>query len=118
MTPFALLLSLSGLSQREAADFLAVSASSVDKWTRGVRDAPRGALAEMRDLIRKQVRAAQEALAVYRRQHAELGKPVGLDLMIPADDAAAQDRGWPCRSAAAQSVARIIAALDVEVDLH
>lgn len=42
MTPFKAALGMCGLSRQEAAKFLGVSESSVDKWSRGAQRVPEG----------------------------------------------------------------------------
>lgn len=112
MTPFILLLQLSGLSQREAASFLKSSPSSVDKWARGVRTAPDGVLDEMRTLISKQSEAADEALDLLDQQHPDL-----VELGYPSDDREAQSLGWPCVGAWKGMAARVVAECQSPVSL-
>lgn len=112
MTPFSLLLRLSGLSQREAAFVLNASASSIDKMARGVRSTPQGVIAELRDLIAKQERATDEALDVLDKMGADV-----IELGYPADNHEAQSLGWPCVGAWAGMAARVIAGTDLPVDL-
>lgn len=112
MTPFALLLRLSCMSQREAADFLGVSPSSIDKMSRGARPAPEGVIEQMRDLIELQVTTAEK--------HAAHILPLDIDqieLGYPADDHEAQDLGFPCVGAWAGMAAQIVAALDIPIVL-
>lgn len=104
MTLFALLMRLSGLSQREAAAFLEVSPGSVDAWSRGRRTAPDGALSEMRALIARQQHAAEEKLGVIA---AEAAARIQID--YPSDDHEAQSLGWPCVGAWRGMAARVVA---------
>jgi transcriptional regulator with XRE-family HTH domain len=122
MTVFGLLLKLSGLSQREAAAFLSVSPSQVDKMTSGARSAPPGIIAEMRELIRVQQRAAdvfcdtvEDALDDMSEAASE--RPEGIDLGYPTDDIEARALGFPTVSAWAAAAARIIADIDCEITL-
>ena len=104
MTPFALLLQLSGLSQREATSVLNTSPSSIDKMARGVRSTPPGIIAEMRDLISRQERTANEALDVLSGLEADI-----FELGYPVDDHEAQTLGWPCVGAWSGMAARVVA---------
>ncbi len=110
MNTYALLLKLSGLSQREAATFHAVSLDSVKSWCSGRRATPAGAVNEMRGLIAKQERAANEALAKYREMVAAFGAPKTVSLPIPAGD-------WPCKSAGHMALARVAAAINAAIEI-
>lgn len=112
MIPFSLLLRLSGLSQREASSFLQASPSAIDKMARDVRSTPPGIIAEMRDLISRQERAADEALDVLDGLDADV-----FELGYPADDHEAQSLGWPCVGAWSGMAARVIAGTDRTVKL-
>lgn len=111
MTPYNLLRKLSGLSQAEAADFHKVRPDTVKSWCAGRNPTPAGAVDEIRDLIAKQERAAQEALALYREKLAEHGPPAALDLYLG-------DKSWPTRSAQEMALARVAASVDVPVNIH
>lgn len=110
MTPFALLLRLSGLSHREAAAFLGVSPSSIDKMARGVRSTPAGIIEDMRELIDRQAADATLDL-IYDKVSDEI------ELGYPADDHEARTLGWPCVGAWTGWAARIVAEADVPVRL-
>ncbi|ADZ70120.1 hypothetical protein [Polymorphum gilvum] len=112
MTPFTLLLQLSGLSQREAADFLGASPSSVDKWARGARTAPDGVLDELRDLIDRQVEAAGQALDLIEEK-----KMDRVEIGFPAGDDEARALGWPCVGAWKGMAARVVAESGLPTDL-
>lgn len=112
MTPFALLLQISGLSQREAADYLSASPSSIDKMARGARSCPAGIITEMRDLIERQDAAAEEALRLI-----EARSPPEIEIGYPVDDYEAQALGWPCIGAWRGMAARIVASVDAPVTL-
>ena len=107
MTPFALLLDLAGLSQREAGEFLKMSPSSVDKMRRGLRSAPPGALGELRALIAEQERTAAATLELVRGEG-----EIMVEIGYPADDAEARALGWPCVGAWAGMAARVTAGLE------
>jgi len=117
MTPYALLLKLSGLSQREAAEFHQVRVDSLKRWVNGRDPTPPGAVEELRDLIGKQERSASEALATYREMIAERGRPEAVSLTSAHSDEDAQARGWPTASAMDMVNARVVAALRLEFDL-
>lgn len=110
MTPFALLVQLAGLSQREASAFLDLSPSSVDKMARGVRAAPDGVIRELQALIEKQDEAACAALGLIDEQGAD-----EIELGYPSDDYEAQSLGWPCIGAWAVMAARVVAGTDAKV---
>jgi hypothetical protein len=112
MTPFALLLNLCGLSQREAAAFLNVRPDTVKSWGAGRNAAPVRVLDELRALHRQQRRAADKTLAQYRGMLAEHGPPEIIDLALAANDEAAKARGWPCIGAHAAVLGLVIAAID------
>ena len=107
MNPYSLLLALSGLSQREAADFHSVRPDTVKSWSAGRNRAPDGARSELIDLIKMQARAADAALSQYRKLVAEYGRPASVDLQYP-------DGEWPCDSAARMVLARVIAGLPAD----
>lgn len=112
MTPFALLAQLAGLSQREAAAFLNLSPSSVDKMARGVRSTPPGVIDELRRLVGKQEDAAVRALDLIDAQGAD-----NIELGYPSDDYEAQSLGWPCVGAWAAMAARVVAGTEASVAL-
>ncbi|WP_321336540.1 helix-turn-helix transcriptional regulator [Breoghania sp.] len=104
MTPFSLLLQLSGMSQREAAAYLEASPSSVDKWARGRRNPPDGVLDALRDLIGHQQEAAENALDLITEKN-----PTRVSLDLPATDEAARRAGWHSVGAWSGMAARIVA---------
>lgn len=112
MTPFAILVQLAGLSQRDAASFLNLSPSSIDKMARGVRSTPDGVLSELRNLIEKQEGAAERALELIEEQGADR-----IEIGYPSDDYEAQTLGWPCVGAWAAMTARVMAGTDAPVVL-
>lgn len=112
MTPFALLINLAGLSQREAGATFGISPSMIDKMTRGHRAAPQSLLDDVRDLIDRQDEAATQAIQmIMTRGHTEV------EIGYPADDYEAQALGWPCVGAWRAMAARVVAALDGPVTL-
>jgi len=80
MTRYALLLKLSGLSQSEAALLHQVRLDTVKSWSNGRRTAPPGSVDDLVQLIKTQQKSADAALAVYRKQTAEHGRPDVIDL--------------------------------------
>jgi hypothetical protein len=112
MTPFALLASLAGLSHREAGDFLSVRPDTVQSWAIGRRECPPGPLDELRGLIARQKKAADEALQLVVQN-----APDEIELGFPAGDSEARDLGWPCVGAWGAMAARFIAACPARVRL-
>ena len=113
MNPFSLLLQLSCLSQREAASYLKTSSSTIDKWSRGVREVPDAVLEEMRTLIDMQCDAADEALDILEHQCPD--EVDEIELGYPFDDHEAQTLGWPCVGAWKGMASRVIAECQQEV---
>jgi hypothetical protein len=116
MTPFALLLGTAGLSHREASDFLQVRLDTIHTWSSGRNNCRPAVLAELRDLIQKQERAAREAIAQIeqvRSQH----PAAEIELGYPTDDYEAKGLGWPCVGAWRAMAARVVvAALPVRLE--
>jgi len=84
---FGALRAATGLSQQEAADFLAVRLDTVKQWSSGRRSAPVAIVDRLRDLLRRQeVEAARLALVME-------GQPLEPHLLKA--DAEAMARGWP-----------------------
>lgn len=108
MTPFKLLMIATGLSQREAASYLNVSASQVDKMSGGTRTVPEGIMTEMRALHARQQAAAREILDVVEKTpHAAV-----IELGLASDDYEAQTLGWPCVGAQAGALSIVVASAD------
>lgn len=112
---FALLIARCGLSQREAAAFLNVSPSAIDKWSRGARPAPVGVIDELRDLYRRQARAAEEAVKQAVSLAEKHGWPELVELGLASDDHEAQSLGWPCGGAQAAMLGMVAAGLSCPV---
>lgn len=113
MTPFRVLMNLAGLSQREAAAFLDISPSAVDKMSRGTRATPAGIVGDLRELIDRQEEAADNALDLIESRD----DAVEIEIGYPTDDNEAQSLGWPCVGAWSAMAARVIAAIDRPVRL-
>lgn len=113
MVPFAMLLGLTGLSQREAADFLDARLDTVKSWSSGRNRCPDGVIEDLSDLAERQERAADEAI------NAITEAPEGADVEIgyPVDDVEAQALGWPCVGAWKGMAARVVAFSDKPVRL-
>lgn len=117
MTPFALLGSLAGLSHREAALVCRVRLDTVKSWASGRNRCPPGALDEVKALIARQERAADEAVAQIARLAKSHGAPDAIEIGYPADDHEAQSLGWPCVGAWAAMAARVVVASPITVAL-
>ncbi|QKV17842.1 helix-turn-helix domain-containing protein [Oricola thermophila] len=70
-TPFAQMLSICGLSQSEAADFLNVPLNTIKKWGQGRNDPPLGVIKELADLYDLMDEAAEAALDLIRKHAAD-----------------------------------------------
>jgi len=107
MTLFAATQSLCGLSNSEAADYLSISESAVEKFRRGNRTAPTGVITELQHLWMR-----IDTAAVDRAEDMARGGIFNIDSEIeigyPADDYQAQQLGLPCVGAWRQMLARII----------
>lgn len=112
MTPYALLLALSGLSQREAAEFHRVRLDTVKSWSAGRNASNSGVVADLCRLIAAQERAAREASALIADKAADV-----VEIGYPADDAEARALGFPAVSAWSAMAARAIAAYPERVRL-
>lgn len=110
MTTFGLLLTLSGLSQREAATFLDISLSMIEKMARGTRSAPESVIGEMQRLIERQENAAAQAISRITSMD-----PTEVEIGYPADDHEAQALGWPCVGAWQAMAARVVARTGIKV---
>ena len=116
MTPIALLISLAGLSQREASEFLGVRIDTVQSWHRKSNPpTPRqGVIDELRALITRQEALADAALADIIMM---TPMPDMIEMGFPTDDHEAQILGWPNIGAWAGMAARIVAASPIPVSL-
>ena len=109
MTPFALMLNICGLSQREAAAFLGVRHDTVKSWGAGRNTAPAPVIKELSGLHVRQRRAAAQVLAQLRALSRTHGLPDAIELGLACDDHEAQARGWPCVGAQAAMYGLVIA---------
>lgn len=123
MTPAAMMITLAGLSHREAAEFLGIRLDTVQSYFRrtGAKSAPTGMLNELRRLIALQQRAADETLTLIANKM-EATKAAGdvlseIDIGFPADDYEAQALGFPCVGAWQAMAARVVAGSAVPIRL-
>lgn len=107
MTPFAALQSLCGLSNREAAAYLDMTESAVEKFRRGNREAPSGVLRELQELWTVIDQAAVDASEAIAREGI-LKAADEIEIGYPADDHEAEQLGLPCVGAWRQMLARLI----------
>lgn len=117
MTPFAILCALAGLSHAEAASLCGVRLDTARSWSTGRRTAPPGAIADLRTLIARQAKAADEAVAHIARLAQSHGAPDEIEIGYPADDQEVRSLGWPCVAAWAAMAARLLAATDARIRL-
>lgn len=112
-TLYALLRDRCGLSIREAAEFHRASANTVTKWSNGDRNAPPGAIEELRTLY-EQIEIAADRVAEMTE---EIPPDDVVELCVVSDDHEAQSLGWPCvgAQAAAMGLAAITIANPVRV---
>lgn len=89
---FKLLRLRCGLSQSEAARFLAVSESSVHNWDQGRRTAPTGVADDLQRLYRQIESAAKQALVLL----SSAADATEIEIGIASDDFEAQQLGLPC----------------------
>lgn len=112
-TLFSALLQGLGLSQREAAAFLEVRPDTVRSWSAGRRAVPDDAWRSLRGLADKQAETALEAYDLWEAQ----GEPEQVEFLIAANDAEAQERGWPCVGAQMAAARRLFEYLPDDVEI-
>src|SRR5258708_36259129 len=111
MTLYNLLRQRCGLSQREAADFNGVALRTAEDWCSGTRrNAPQGAINELRGLYARIEAAVASAIAEIRQQ-----KPEQIELGLAKTDKEAKSLGLPCIGAHAALLAIVAARLDMPV---
>lgn len=113
ITLYPILLTLSGLSQREAAEMHGVRLDTLKSWGAGRNPVPPGVIAEIKGLIRRQRRAADELLAMM----GGAGAADEIEIGVASDDHEAQSLGWPCASAHRQAIAMAAAMTDRSIRL-
>ncbi len=110
MTPntITLLIGRCGLSQLEAAAFLQLSISSVDKMCRGVRTTPDAVVDQ---LSRLYARIQETADGIMRRVADMDRRGVEIDdrIVCTFTDLQAREQGWPCAAPANAAVGIAIA---------
>lgn len=107
MTPFSALQSLCGLSNREAAAYLDMTESAVEKFRRGNREAPSGVLRDLQQLWTVIDTAAVDAAEAMARDGI-LKAADGIEIGYPADDHEAEQLGLPSVGAWRQMLARLV----------
>ena len=113
MTLYSLLLKIGGLSHREAAAYHGVRPDTVKSWSAGRNPASARAVGHLRDLIRRQRRAADDLLAVI--EAAPEDTVIELGIAATDHEAQAPPLGWPCVSAQAQAIGMAAAMTDRSV---
>jgi len=108
MTIFPHLLTASGLTQQEAADFLEVRRSSVDGWARGRRICPNELLNRMIALVQAQTAMADHTLDLID-DHPDAEE---VEIEFCADNYEAQGLGLPTKSAYDAVIRRVIERID------
>ena len=117
MTPFRLLLDLSGLSQREAAVFLNARPDTLDAWARGRRTAPIGVIEELAGLVIAQTHAAQNAVDSIQDLLKDANDTAEIEIGYPVDDHEAEALGFPTPSAWGAMAARVVAEFPGQIRL-
>lgn len=113
-----LLISLCGLSHREAADFLNVREDTVKSWFRASpAEARPGIIAELKALHVAQRRAAANQIRQIRTVTRVHGAPDIIELGLSSDDHEARSKGWPCVGAERMTYAMVAARVSMPVTL-
>ena len=113
MTPFKLLCELTGLSTREAGDFLSVRHDTVKSWSSGRNPTPDGVLDQMRDLIDAIENAASGTLDLIEEK-----TPDTVEIYYCTSDNQARARGLPCVGAHNAMLARVVAECELPIILQ
>lgn len=111
---YRLALRLSGLSLQQAGGFHDVRRSSVEHWAQGRRRVPPDILAQIHDLIHRQMRAAIEGAETIRQLLEREPDTEAIDLARPTDDHEAQSLGFPTLSAWDAMAGMILALLPLD----
>ena len=123
MTLFSSLLSASGLSLTEAAEYLDVSRKNVERWSNSKLEPPEGVIEDMIDLINEQEKSVDKFLSVFKEAHREAQEKsdkkinATIEIGYPTDDYEAQEMGWPCLSAFKVVIGRIAAECGTSVTI-
>lgn len=113
MTLFSSILKLSGLSIREAADFLSVRPDTVKSWSAGRNPVPSGVMDQMHNLLAKQEQAASEIIDLWNEQ----GRAQQIEVGYASDNYEAQSLGWPSVGAQMAAYARMWEMIHGECDI-
>lgn len=108
---FKCLLTATGLSLSDAAEFLNVSRKNITRWTNGTLEPPVGVIKELAKLVQKQNEAVKQTLDL-------IGQAKGFgdyEIGCPSDQIEANDMGWPSVSAFHMVVGRIIGEAGVDI---
>ncbi len=97
-TLYSILLSASGLSQREAAIFHGARLDTVKSWSAGRNAAPAGAIQELVDLIDRMMTAVDAGVEQMEKMQAQHPVTGEIELGLCSDDHEAQSLGWPSAS--------------------
>lgn len=106
MTPYSLLLSLTGLSHKSAAVLHGVRLDTVKSWASGRRNAPPDALDQLRDLHDK-ISTVADNLIEYV-QDMDLPDDMPLEIAVCMTDAEARERGLPFAACHHQAIAQAL----------
>ena len=119
MTPVTLLISMAGLSHREASDYLRVRLDTVQSWHRKTKpnQASEGVIGELKALIAAQENASNQFLDMVKTISAQHGVPDVIELGYPADDHEAQALGLPCVGAWMAMAGRCVARSPIRIKL-
>lgn len=104
MTLFRLLISVSGFSHTQAADFLDVRRDTINSWSASRNPTPSGVITELATLISRMQNAVDQTMETIDEQHTE---PAIIELGYCADDHEAQSLGWPTASVHARVIGMI-----------
>ncbi|MDF1736675.1 MAG: hypothetical protein P1U37_15395 [Minwuia sp.] len=109
MTPYSLLISLTGLSHKDAAALHGVRPDTVKSWIYGRRNAPPGALNELRELIDRIEKMANQVIEYV--QDMDVPDDMPLEIAYCATDAEAKARGLPFAACHHVVIAQALSAL-------
>jgi hypothetical protein len=106
---YKVLLDVSGLSQKRAADFHSVRLDTVKSWCGGRNEAPVGVVSELADLIERMSNAIDQAVAKIDEMQTKHGNPQTIELGFCTDDYEAETLGWPSANVHSRVIGRIAA---------
>ncbi|HVI92336.1 MAG TPA: hypothetical protein VM659_28865 [Dongiaceae bacterium] len=108
-TVFSLLCDRCGLSQTEAAAFLAARRDTVKSWSSGRNRAPDGVIDELRELYTRIEEAAGAASDQIEALIKKDGEPEEIEIGLADDDHEARQLGLPCVGAHEALIGLIVA---------